>query len=168
MATPPETPPNAPTPLLEKGIDFTLGVGVVTVEAIQHALTHLPVVWETVREKGRPARESLLRNLRNEFLDPLEGLGVPTTSEIKQLEARVAVLEQQVGAAPLGPDDPIADEPAPPPSETPEPRGNDPQDELPVEKTPGHITERSDALTTGADTATDIAPEPGQKEDEAA
>lgn len=96
--------------VFEKGLDFTFGVAVLTAEALNQAITalrekgkvaqeHGPAVFDAILEKGRPLRETLLRNLREE-IEPLKQCGVgAATDEIKALEERVASLEQQVSPA---------------------------------------------------------------------
>jgi polyhydroxyalkanoate synthesis regulator phasin len=92
----------------EKGLDFTFGVAVLTADALNQALAtlvergklaqeHAPAVFDAIMEKGRPARENLVRGLREEMLHPMKG--VPALDEIKALEERVASLEQQVNPA---------------------------------------------------------------------
>ena len=148
----------------EKGLDFTFGVALLTAEALGQAAAALaerakvaqesaPAVWEAVLEKGRPVRESLLRNLREEVWQPIRGRAVPASLEIKALEERVAVLEQQVNPA-VGASEAPADM-APmrgPTTEGPK---------------PGEPAVASDATTSGGDTAADDAPDP-RTEDAAA
>ncbi len=153
----------------EKGLDFTFGVAVLTAEALEQAVAALvergkvaqenaPAVIDAILEKGRPAREALVRTLREEVWEPIRGLEVPASLEIRALEERVAVLERQVAhgefatAAPLPAEVPAGrEEPAGPTNDEPAPASDEP-------------TERSDATTTGEDTATDIAPEPERGE----
>jgi polyhydroxyalkanoate synthesis regulator phasin len=132
---------------LEKGLDFTFGAAILTAEALNQAIAglvergklaqeHAPAVFEAIMEKGRPAREGLFRNLRDEMLHPRKG--VAALDEIQALEERVAVLERQIA----------------PPSAAQATDDGDKAAE--AGDTTGSGVAGSDAAVTGADTATDI------------
>nr|CAA9253903.1 hypothetical protein AVDCRST_MAG63-2059 [uncultured Armatimonadetes bacterium] len=101
---------------LERGLDLTLGFAILTAEALDQAIQqlvekgkvareHAPAIFDTVMEKGRPARENLLRVVRDDVLPGLKkaGGGGSADAEIQTLEDRVATLEQQV-STPTTPD----------------------------------------------------------------
>lgn len=104
----------------EKVLDIALGLGMLAAETLEKAISqvserakvaqqHAPAILDALEEKGRPAREKLLSNLRESNLyhtmKAEEGEGAAGKSadeEITALEERVRELEKQVDAPPGG------------------------------------------------------------------
>ncbi len=99
---------------IEKGLDFTLGVAVLTAEALDQVINGLvekgkvarenaPAVFDAVMERGRPAREQFVRAVKEDVLPQLKRSGTASNDEIRALEERVTALETQVNAASTAP-----------------------------------------------------------------
>ena len=155
---------------IEKGLDFTLGVAVITAEALDQVINSLvekgkvarenaPAVYDAVMERGRPAREQLIRAVKEDVLPQLKLSGSASRDEIRSLEERVAALEKQVGAT-----ETVA--------ETPEATAGEPVDasesqvQAEVGGAVGTDTVDTDAVEAYADSGTD-ADAPGDVPDTA-
>lgn len=134
--------------IAEKILDFTFGVAVLTAETLSQAVAslvdrgkvaqeHAPAIVDAIMEKGKPARENLLKGVREDMLQAPKKADEGTaatppanaSNEISVLEARVKTLEQQLGSTSGAAADP---------------------------------TQSSDAAVTGNDTATDSAAAEGE------
>lgn len=110
----------------ERVLDIAFGLGILAAEALEKAIGQLgeraktaqqyaPAVLDAVQEKGRPAREKLLTNLKDSHLfHPMKPTGEEeggsssagsgsAEDEIRTLEERVKELEKQVDAPDAGP-----------------------------------------------------------------
>ena len=73
---PTQTPQPTGRPISEQVVDFAFGVALTAAEALEQTVktvrTEAPGVWESLQEKGRPAREKLVQSLREETREEAE------------------------------------------------------------------------------------------------
>ena len=158
-------------PLTDQVVDFAFGVALSAAETLEKVVNQAvgaakdaPSFFEQMQEKGRPAREKLIRDLRGDVLKPARDAAetvadVATAGrasfksaedEIRALEERVKTLEREVvarttvGAPDAGPF--VADEDAPPAVEV--------ETEGAVTEAPSDAAAASDAIPTPEDEST--------------